>query len=532
MTFTIFSLVLIISIVFSVSKEAYNGYRKGSTKAIVSFLSVVFSLVMSTVISSRLISSAVSRGIVSSLSENRNFKTLFESIAQFDIIVQATISMIISSIVFVLVFLLLHLVCRAIIAIVYKNTLDADKDDTGYVKENSSWYARNDKRIGAIVGGISGFLMTVILFSPLIGTLKNVNSLIEIAGIESKIVEKDPKAVSLADEDEAQETATAETAEQEKDEEDDIVNVISDYANDFMGTVVYYCGGKAVYDMSARTVINGQTVILTQEIETIKSVTEDLVKVAPTLKDLNEFDSRDARRMLRVCEKMNDSYFLRLLSASVVSSASQNWSQGGKFLGISRPNFNSSIDPFCDSVFSVLAATTADTVAEDVSTFIRVCEIILDSGILKTDGNYKALMELLEESDFVDELTEELRRNPRTEPLMNNLHLLVMNSLVDTIKFDGYDAEEYYGLIEDITEQFNRMNMPDHEKKVEVLAGYTVEYLEDYGVDVPVEVAEIVADAMITSIPTDDGYITVEQDRKSTRLNSSHAELSRMPSSA
>ncbi len=511
MTFTIFSLILIISIVFSVSKEAYNGYRKGSTKAIVSFLSVVFSLVMSTVISSRLISLTIGQLALSYLRQIKVFRNLFDSIGQFESITHAVVSMVISSIVFVFVFLILYLICRIVISIVYKKALSSDKEDTGYVGENSSWYTRNSKYIGAIVGGISGFLMTVILFSPIIGTFKSVNSIMEIASIERNVVEKDSDTDRSADESETQETETAETDEQEEKDDNDIVNIISDYANDFAGTVVYYCGGKAVYDMSARTVINGETVILTHEIEAIKTVAEDIVKVAPALKDLNEFNSRDTRRLSRVCEKMDDSYFLRLLSASVVSSASQNWLQGEKFLGISRPRFNSSIDPFCDGVFSVLAATNADTVGEDVSTFINVCEIILDSGILETNGNYSMLMELLDESSFVQDLTDELKSNPRTASLVDNLHLLAMNSLMNTIKFDGYDVEQYYGLMDDITEQFNRMNGQNHEKKVETLAGYTVEYLQDYGVDVPVDVAEIIVDAMITSIPTDDGYITTEQ---------------------
>ena len=135
----------------------------------------------------------------------------------------------------------------------------------------------------------------------------------------------------------------------------------------------------------------------------------------------------------------------------------------------------------------------------------------MDSGILDTYGDYNDVMAILEEGDFLNELISELESNPRTVPLVDSLHLFAMNSLMSTIKFDGYDIGEYEGLMEDITEQFNRMSGQTHEKKVETLADYTVEYLADYGVDVPQEVAKVIADAMITNIPTSDGYITAEQ---------------------
>lgn len=505
MTFTIFSLVLIVAVAFSVSKGAYDGYRRGSSKTIICLLSVVFSLVMGSILSSRIYSSSLGNAIVSALSQNETFAFLFENIDRLDTIMSAVISMVVSPIIFVLVFWILRLICHVIMSIVYKKSLGYGGKTEGSVGENDTWYKRNNKQIGALVGGITGFLTALILFSPIIGTLKTVDSIVNM-GSESNNSASEQQIYA----DQASADADI-SGEKENGGSKNALDIVSDYANDFAGTVMYYCGGKVVYDLSARTEIDGHTVVLTQEIDSVSAMAQELIEVAPSITDLSKFSSEDVGKLENICNTIDDSYFLSLVSSSVISSASRNWAMGADFIGIPRPDFNDSISAFTDSIFSVLAVTTPDTVGEDLSTIFRVCGIIMDSGLLQTNGDYDAIMALLEDGDFLNELISELEKNPRTAHLVDSIHLFAMNSLMSNIKFDGYDVSEYEGLMEDIAEQFNRMNGQTHDKKVETLANYTVEYLQDYGVDVPVEVAKVIADAMITNIPDSDGYITAEQ---------------------
>ncbi|MBR4031408.1 MAG: CvpA family protein [Clostridia bacterium] len=506
MTFTIFSLVLILAVALNVSKGAYDGYRTGSTKTIIAFLSVIISLVLGSILSSRVIAPLLSSLITSALYQTELFAFLFEDINRLYVIVAAVISMVLSSIIFVLVFFVLRSICHVIMSIVYKKALEKNgKKEEGSAGENDTWYKRNDKQIGAVVGGITGFLTVLILFSPVIGTLKSVDAVASmITGNNDNSSEQQISADQASADEDVNEN-------EDNSESGGVLDVISDYANDFAGTVMYYCGGKAIYDMNAVAEIDGHTVVLSQEIKSISSIAQELFEVVPSIVNLNGFNSDHVEKLGDICETVDDSYFLSLVTSSIVSSASSSWSRGDEFIGFSRPDFNYSISAFTDSIFSVLATTTPDTVGDDLSTIIRVCGIIMDSGILNTDGDYDAIMEILENSDFLNELIRELEKNPRTEPLIDSLHLFAMNSLMSTIKFEGYDIDEYNGLMEDITEQFNRMNGQPHDKKVETLANYTVEYLQDYGVDVPADVAKVIADAMITNIPNSDGYITTEQ---------------------
>jgi len=466
-------------------------------------LCVIFSLCIGALLSSRVYASSVGNAVISLLQSNESIGSLLGSIGRLDAVVSAIVAMIVSPIIFLIVFLILRLICHIVMSIVYKKALQG-VDKTEYrVGENDGWYKRNDKKIGAVVGGITGFLTVLILFSPIIGTLKAVDS------VTTMIYGDRRGAVREQENDDQADARSADYSEEGSSKS--AIDIVSDYANDFAGTVMYYCGGKAIYDMSARAEIDGHTVILTQEIESVSNIMQDLSEVAPALTDIGSFSTEHVEKLENICVALDDSYFLSLLSSSVVSSASQSWVMREDFIGIPRPDFNYSISSFCDSILSVLATTTPDTVSSDLSTFMRVCDIIMNSGLLQTDGDYMAIMAMMEDGSFLNDLIGELEKNPRTAHLVDSLHLFAMNSLVNTLKFDGYDVAEYYGLMEDIAEQFNRMNGQTHEKKVEDLANYTVEYLQDYGVDIPTEVAKVVADAMLTDIPNSDGYITAEQ---------------------
>ena len=87
-----------------------------------------------------------------------------------------------------------------------------------------------------------------------------------------------------------------------------------------------------------------------------------------------------------------------------------------------------------------------------------------------------------------------------------------MKTLVKTIKFDGYDIDEYDNLINDITDQFNRMQGQKDDKKIATITDYTVQYISDYGVDVPDSVARMIVSAMVEEItPDSSGYIDPSQ---------------------
>ena len=368
MTFTIFSLVLIVAITFSVGKSAYNGYQSGSTRAIVSLLCAVFSFGIGSLLSSLVISSALGEVITYVFYQSETFNFLFENIDRLYAIVSAVVAMAISPIIFVIVFAILRAICHLVTSIVYKKVFTEKEDTKGCGGENDGWYKRNDKQIGAVIGGFTGFLVAVILFSPIIGTLKSVNTVVSIFNEDAS----------------EQEEYQADADEEAGEAEIGVLDVISDYANDFAGTVVYYCGGKAVYDMNARTMIDGHTVVLTRELEAVSNMGGDLVEVIPSIIDLNEFGSDDVEKLEGLCEEIDGSYFWSLVSSSFISSASRNWAVDEDFIGISRPDFNNSISAFTNSIFSVLATTTPETVGEDLSTIIRVCGIIMDSGILDT----------------------------------------------------------------------------------------------------------------------------------------------------
>ena len=272
--------------------------------------------------------------------------------------------------------------------------------------------------------------------------------------------------------------------------------------------MLYYCGGKTLYDLSARTRVKGNTVVLTKELKTVDAMSYNLKRFADNVGNFDSVGSEDFRMVRTLCDQVSESYFLSVLASDLISGAANKWVKGEDFMGYDFPISNETLDPMFDSILHVFASTTYQTVAVDVATFIDICTLAIDTGLADLTDDYDALMEILNDGTVIDRLTAILESNPRMANVTDTLYRTAMKSLVKTIKFDGYDPEEYQGLINDITDQLNRLQGQKVEKKVETLTDYAVDFIRDYGVDVPETVAEMIVSAMIKEIPADDtGYV-------------------------
>ena len=262
----------------------------------------------------------------------------------------------------------------------------------------------------------------------------------------------------------------------------------------------------------SRTTVDGNTVILSREINTVHEISYDAKKIYDNFKDFSSAGTEDFLMAKDLCDTVSDSYFLSVLVADVVSGAARSWKADEDFMGVNFPIENDTLSPMFDSVLGVFASSNYETVSGDLSTFIDICVLLIDSGLVDAGTDYDSLMDILEDGSVMNKLTVILEGNPRMAFITDTLYRTAMKTLVKTIKFDGYDVSEYEGLISDITGQLNRLQGQKVEKKVETLTDYAVQYMTDYGVEVPESVAEMVVSAMINEIPADEyGYIDPSQ---------------------
>lgn len=477
MTFTLLTVLIFLILGLVVFRMTMKGYAQGFIRAGIGFVSIIFSLLISSLLSSFVFAKRIGNVIIAEFDLDSLLSDMSEQIGgNFDKMFSALITMVISSVMFLLIYFIFLFVCRLIISIVFKTALKADPNDVGFVGENDPWYRRNSNKLGAVIGGISGFLAMTICLSPIIGSLKTADKTITIL-----------ENLNVVD---------ADTVEG--------LDLVEKYSDDFGVTVLYYCGGKVVYDLGARTTVNGNTVILSREVKAFESISNDVMKLAENFSDIENVSAEDFRTVRDMCGKIEDSYFLSVLASDTLSSAANAWRMGEKFMEIEFPMSNETLDPVFDGVFSVFASSTYKTVASDLYTFVDICTLMIDSGLFDAGEDYDKLMAILEDGSVMDKLSTILEGNSRMASIKDVLYRTAMKTLVKTIKFDGYDVSEYEGLINNITDQFNRLQGQKDEKKVETLTDYAVQYISDYGVDVPESVAELVVAAMIKEIPADE----------------------------
>ena len=175
MTFTLLTVIIFLILGLVVFRASVRGHAQGFLRAGIDFIIIIFSLVIGSILSSLVFAEKVGKRLIAEFDLDEMIAELSESVGgNFETLFSALITMIVSSIVFLLVYAVLLTVCRIIVALAFKTALQSDPNDVGFLGENEPWFRRNSNKLGAIVGGISGFLAVVICTAPVIGTFNPV----------------------------------------------------------------------------------------------------------------------------------------------------------------------------------------------------------------------------------------------------------------------------------------------------------------------------------------------------------------------
>jgi hypothetical protein len=489
MSFTLISIVIISVIALAITASAFRGHKKGAEKSILHLCTVLVSAVLSAILSplifAKMIAGYVLRNYLRSISE---VKDMLNTLPHFESVATAIIAAAISAFLFVAFYVLCLIVIKIIVTILYYAIGRKGTVGVSFEKENAPWYVKRTRLIGAIVGGFTGFTVAILCLSPVVGTLKNAVKIFDI-GVDMNLYER----------------------ENEYEE----VTEIRRYANDFGVNIVHYCGGDIFYRFSARARTDGNTVVIAREIDNIADLSEKVADAYTVVSNFAEIDQSDLDNIRDICHSLDRSYVERAFVADIVAAASGAWIKGETYMGTSFPINNETLEPLFDSLLSVYAETDPDTVAQDVETFINICSLAMSSGILESDLSFNEVMKVLGESGFVDNLNTLLEGNKRMKHVKENLYRFAMKSVVEYVKIDKFDTEKYETLLSDLTTQFNRLASGTGDMKVDTLANFTADYLKDYGVDVPDNVATLIADAMYENFDDiKDGVVTYDQMRE------------------
>jgi hypothetical protein len=196
-----------------------------------------------------------------------------------------------------------------------------------------------------------------------------------------------------------------------------------------------------------------------------------------------------------------------ILMAEFLPKAASSWLRGEEFMKIPKPSMNELIDPAFDAILEICASSDLYTVKDNTVSLLRIYSLILTSGILQTGNDFEAIISCIQESDLIAKLDAEIDKNPNMSIIKTYTAEIAMRAIADRIYNGGIGditgGVNYDQLTEQLANAIETINNKGYgttEEKIEAMTSYAQEYLGDYGISVPSELAAPIAEVMLSKI--------------------------------
>jgi hypothetical protein len=356
-----------------------------------------------------------------------------------------------------------------------------------YYSEDEVYHVKHEKKLGMVVGIISGFMLSVIVFMPLTGLLKSANDIVNVV---------------------------SEMTDNSKIKESEGVQLLDKYANDFSGTVLNTCGGQVIYDLASRTSVEGQSSYLNKEIRILRSI--DIMGIKDSLSEANGLTSENIGEIEEIVDKMEESLMLKLFMIDVLQNASKNWMENETYLGIPKPVLGDSpaFDSFMDAILFVCSTTTMDTCDDDISTMINIMNIFGDYDALLGNADYDSVMSEFIEKDGLNRIEDELYKNPH----MSSVHMAIDNLLIELIAEEiteiKYSNEIRDRLYKGIAASLNDTRGLTGSVKMSALSNGISDEFDKSGLIIPDNINDKLANILYQNIASENGSVTESDVKK------------------
>ena len=489
MTFSLFSIAILLIFFAVTAAEVYRSIKKGFRMTLISLAIVVFSAFFSALVT-YLVSEAFS-GIVVNLILVRFafFTELIQSYAWAYVFVDAIMGMVLGSLIYVGMFFAVRTVTTWIVGAVCKGRIMRFVSNPSYCKEKDSYFDQNDRALSVITGVVISVVVTMVITSPIMGTLDVANKglgivdRLEMNGTDS-MAENVAEGVSGID--------------------------LSVFANDFCGNVFYQFGGKLMYYSVASADVYGERVSLISEAEALVDVFDDLEYSYSALVDPKNATDEQVDRIYELCDNIERIELCSGFLGEFVSTFARAWQNGDRFMGISKPVTNDLIEPAFDEILSVCQYTDHQSAKANMITLLKLYATVMDSDLFAVNmSNFNSLVEYVNKSDIIDRLDAILEENPYMSGI--SVSSVAMAAVSNYIREFDYDPSKYSVLMEDVADAINKVNDRGYatdEEKARVLASYVQTYIKEYGITVPENIAMSVAEEMLKNLG--DTYVTNE----------------------
>lgn len=485
MSFTSVSVIILPLIALTVFLQSRKGYKKGLSKSLISFSAVLFSVFFGA-LTALWVSAPLSELAFELLSEADFYAEISDMLMGFEEVLFLVVKMLLTLILYVPAFYLTRLIIALCVGAVCKYKFKAkDKNTVDYYKENEELYVRKNKAIAAFVGALSGFLISIVVWTPVTGALKTVSATLDFA-----------------------ESVTGESVLDEEIEEP-----LSYYSDDFSVSLVSGCGGKMLFNFATTVSVDGEYTDLTSELEALRGINFN------EFGELVQFEADSAETAARIkalTDQMEKSKIMKLAFVSTVRDLSKAWLNEEAYMGAWRPHFEDykAIDAFINEILYVCSDSTSETISADINTLVNVSYILIEEADLFLSGDYSDIMSNLafdSADNVITRIKDELEKNAHMRPVLYAVDELIMSVVAEEVQdYSKYTAEDCDELFFEISDLLTSTGDLSEDARLSAVTNSIKEQLDSYGVYVPDTLNETIASSLIEGIGSFGGDVSYD----------------------
>lgn len=478
MPFSVLSVTIILIFAVLMFIQIRNARERGLNKSLQSLVTVIISLTVAIIVSPSVSRFMVDRlyPTISSLDFYRSLNTS----ETMDAFLRAAASIVLSSVLYLILFGVVRMIIYFILIMVLPQR---DAATPEYEGGHESWAQRNPGSLTVLCGALNAVIITMAITAPIMGTLRITNRALDLVSTISKdsVIDKE-------------------------DEE-----ILESFNDDIPGNLFYQLGGKYMYSATASADLYGKRVYLVNEVDTLEKTAAILLEILPALEDTSKFTDEEIKKIDEICKNVQKIKLTGGFLADIMSEWSAAWLNGRSYMGVSRPKMTNSVRPVFYELLVVCSETDVYSAKANTVTLLRVLAIIADSGMLEvSDGNMEALMNLLSEGRILDEIDEELAKNPNMYMVRKRLPTIVLGEISNEINNGKYNSEQYTVLLNQLANSVSEVQNTGGtmENKIEQLAGYAKEHMSDFGIEITDYIADIAAESLLAELAVMNGDVT------------------------
>ena len=487
MTLTLLTPIILLITSILVMVNCLAGYRMGLARSAIHLASVLCSAFFGALLS--VLTVAAFKAPLLNMIRNWD-KINLDATGSFADVILTLAGMLISAVIFVPMFILVLMLSRVIISAIYKNKAQRREGESDeYLSENASFFEKNDKPIGALIGVLAGVFTAMAIMSPVTGSLRSASYLIDLG--ESKFKSDDNKTML------------------------NLVLEVEDYSNDFSVVLLNACGGKTFFDVATTAFCGGELTNLSSELRTVEKMQLDNIKL--TFDNKKGFSEESKARVNEIISLAEESPIARMLLAVAMRDMSIAWLNGNSYMGSTRPaaSSNSVINKLGDELLKVLATSTEKTVCKDLKTMMTIYDILAQNWTSLESGDYQKIMDAMLVGNMTDLIRDALELNPHMLPVEATIDDITMQIIADEVSdYSKFTYENREVLIEKIADVLTDSSLKNSNARKHVVSTEISEAFAAYGVYTTSTITDKVADMLISGVYSQNGVVSKDAVRE------------------